>query len=419
MFVLCKDCYILRNEALSAILKLKKVKKTMTYIQEDNFPIFGTESEIKQSGESRGWNPAKWQQKAHDAGFIWVTAKEDGTPEVDVEFIIPPFPLCDSAKQDISNFFTWVESVGGKVGSRNLGGHVHMGNRFIQGNISKSQFWYNSKREYANNERYYQPSASMCQPMPLALAKDVISRYGSHQDDIDAILSPSRRHNRYSHSMAHVSFGGSSYDRFMRASTSHEMSDVIGGKFYAINMSTWSRIGTIEFRQHQATLDSKKLFAWCELIFTMFKHSDWNRLDYNAPSSTIIETPVSPFRNGSRISVLYSAMRVDGGATTRDLMNATGWSADTIRARVSEIRNREDVGQNGLICHTQQAYGSSYGSSAGQHDLNGYEVLRSMETIIAGNVATLPENRIGMTSIWAGMTDDLFEYFNARRQTLS
>ena len=71
-------------------------------------------------------------------------------------------------------------------------------------------------------------------------------------------------------------------------------------------------------------------------------------MDYNAPSSIIVDTPEHPFRRGSRIGVLYTAMRVDGGATTRDLMNATGWSADTIRARVSEIRNRDDIGQGGV-----------------------------------------------------------------------
>lgn len=399
--------------------KQKKVIKTMTYIQNDNYPTFGTEVEIKQSGESANWNPTLWAQRCRDNGFHWVSAKPDGTPEVDVEFIIPPFTLCNAAREDIASFFAWVESVGGKVGYRNLGGHVHMGNRFVQGNITKADFWDNSKREYSANGRYYQPSASMCQPMPLALVKDVISRYGYHQGDINAILPQSRRDNRYSHSMSHVAFDGRAYDRFMRADTASEITDIIGGKFYAINMATWARIGTVEFRQHQATLDADKLFAWCELILAMFQHSDWNRLDYNAPATTTISTPDQPYRNGSRIGVLYSAMRVDGGATTRELMNITGWSADTIRARVSEIRNRDDVGQNGVLCHTQQAYGSTYGDSHGQYDLNGYEIVQTIETNISGGIAMMPDNRIGMTSIWAGLSDTLFEYFNERRQALS
>ena len=391
-----------------------------TIFRDDIYPTFGHEVECANGGDSRNWSISRWQDELNDAGYTWVKAVHDGTVEVDVEFIIPPFPLCDEAKQDIANLFSFIESKGAIVGRPKLGGHVHMGNRLVQGNISESDFWRSSKNEVITSGRYYNPTSSMTAPMPLSLVKDVISRYAEHKRDIDSILPRSRRDGQNSmiRNIDHVSPNGRDYTVFMQAENWRRMDDILGGKFRLINISNWSRLNTIEFRQHQSTLDATKLFNWCHLIANMFQHSDWHRMDYNAPSSIIVNTPENPFRRGSRIGVLYMAMRVDGGATTRDLMNATGWSADTIRARVSEIRNREDIGQDGLLCHTQQAYGNSYGTSQGEHDLNGYEVVRTIETQVQGGVGLMPENRRGMTSIWAGLSDTLFEYFNSRREQL-
>lgn len=394
-----------------------------TILRNDVYPTFGHEVECANGGEQSPcyrWSPSRWQDELNDAGFNWVDARFDGTTEVDVEFVIPPFSLCDAAKSDIAELFAWIESKGAKVGRPKLGGHVHMGRSLVNSNISKSDFWRASKAEYATNRRYYEPSASMTAPMPLSLVKDVICRYAEHRADIEAILPPSRRNGRNSmiQNIDHVAPNGHAYSAFMQADSFGSASRVLGGKYRVINLEPWSRLHTMEFRQHQSTLDVEKLFNWCQLITNMFQHSDWHRMDYNAPSSIIVDTPENPFRRGSRIGVLYTAMRVDGGATTRDLMNATGWSADTIRARVSEIRNRDDIGQGGVLCHTQQAYGNSYGTSQGEHDLNGYEVLRTIETQVAGGVGLLPENRRGMTSIWAGLSDALFEYFNARREQL-
>jgi len=390
-----------------------------TIFRSDVYPTFGFENECANGGISRNWSIDRWQDELNDAGYNWVKAIHDGTVEVDVEFIIPPFSLCDAAKNDIAELFAWVESKGAIVGRPKLGGHVHMGNRLVHANISKSDFWRASKDEYISG-RYYNPSASMTAPLPLSLVKDVICRYAEHKADIEAILPPSRRDGRNSmiQNIDHVAPNGRDYSAFMQSENASRMSGILGGKFRVVNLETWTRLNTIEFRQHQSTLDVQKLWNWCYLIANMFQHSDWHRMDYNAPSSIIIDTPENPFRRGSRIGVLYMAMRVDGGATTRDLMNATGWSADTIRARVSEIRNRDDIGQGGVLCHTQQAYGNSYGTSQGEHDLNGYEVLRTVETQVQGGVGLMPENRRGMTSIWAGLSDVLFEYFNARREQL-
>ena len=77
-----------------------------TIFRDDIYPTFGHEVECANGGDSRNWSISRWQDELNDAGYTWVKAVHDGTVEVDVEFIIPPFPLCDEAKQDIANLFS-------------------------------------------------------------------------------------------------------------------------------------------------------------------------------------------------------------------------------------------------------------------------------------------------------------------------
>ena len=101
-------------------------------------------------------------------------------------------------------------------------------------------------------------------------------------------------------------------------------------------------------------------------------------------------------------------MRQSGGVSTRDIMDCTGCGEQRVRAAVSEIRAR--VGQAAVITHTQQANGASYGDGT---DHTSYEVQTSYSEQTSG-VALLPDNSIGNASIWAGIPDEAFEWWQAR-----
>ena len=106
-------------------------------------------------------------------------------------------------------------------------------------------------------------------------------------------------------------------------------------------------------------------------------------------------------------------MRTESGATTQEIMDATGCSEQRVRAAVSEIRSR--VGDAAVITSTQQANGARYGDGTNH---TAYRVPRTFETQGSG-AALLPEHRIGNASIWAGISDELFEWWHNRIQTLA
>ena len=103
----------------------------------------------------------------------------------------------------------------------------------------------------------------------------------------------------------------------------------------------------------------------------------------------------------------------NGGVSTREIMDATGCSEQRVRAAVSEIRAR--VGDGVVIIYTQQANGGSYGDGT---DLTRYEVLTSFETT-GGGYELLDDDNIGIASIWAGTSDEIFEYWQDRIEALA
>ena len=106
-------------------------------------------------------------------------------------------------------------------------------------------------------------------------------------------------------------------------------------------------------------------------------------------------------------------MRSEHGATTQEMMDATGVTEQRIRAAVSEIRNR--VGQSAVVTHTQQANGATYGD--GTHHTR-YQVLTEV-TVQGSGTRLMPENRRGGTSIWCGVSDDRFEWWQRRMAEIS
>ena len=184
------------------------------------------------------------------------------------------------------------------------------------------------------------------------------------------------------------------------------------GKFHAINLDTWRR-GTIEFRQHGGTIDAVKIWNGVQILINLVDHTIQNRVE-NGTRTIVQDTPVDPFRRNSRVGVQYTMMRNgNGGATTREIMDATGCSEQRVRAAVSEIRTR--VGDSAVVTHTQQANGARYGDGT---DLARYEVLTSFETQ-SGGVQLRDENERGIPSIWAETPDDLFEYWQDRIEELA
>jgi len=398
---------------------------------QNTFFTAGLEWEYKLIGTSNDCYDV--HRELQNMGFDWTSTGPDGSAAPDAETIFAPMPVNENgimscALADIARLLEALESLGADCPVRvtGLGMHCHIGNRLVT--MDPAEYWEASKRAFAEgsgNRRYFRPDTNdMTDVMSLALVKDVVQRYADHQGDIDAILAPSRREGRsearYCHSIRPVGFHGHYRDQFEAATNINRMSAILGSlgqceKYSAINLEHWSTKNTIEFRQHQGTLELAKMNKWVGLLVTMFQHSDRTRLRY--PTLETVSTPEMPHRPTTKIGVAWALCRRAGGAHVQEIMAATGWDATTVRARVSEWRSAHD--ERAVITHTQQSYGARYGSTNGAYDQCGFEIPETYQRGEAGDVELLPANRAGVTSIWGSVADDAFEYFAARRQALS
>jgi len=327
--------------------------------------------------------------------------KPDGTPNVDCEIVLPPLAPCDFAFDYIKKVCRVLEDIGCRI-NRQCGLHVHISNAQTlhanPTNLSASSIQHTER-----TGRFIGGSEFFNDPMDAVAVKDIMVRYANSQATINSMFPRSRTNNRYCSTM-HL-------DRLNSARTIEQLRDATVGKFSVINLNHWQN-GTIEFRQASGTIEADKMIKWVLFLINLVHHTVENRIENGSSSETIL-TPEQVFRSGSRIGLIYSMCRSNGGANVTDLMNATGTSAINIRARISEIRAR--LSDDAVVTHTMQANGNSYGDG---QDLARYEILSEYQTQSTG-ARLMPANRIGLESVWACLPDDLFEWWQNRITELS
>ena len=346
--------------------------------------------------ETHGVAITRVQNAIDRAGIRGVTVKPDGTPNVDAEIVLPPLGNHPIAYDYIRDVCRVLENLGCQI-NRSCGLHVHISNAPLTG-TNAADYTGASIAEFHHTGNYL---ASHGEPLDAVIVKDIMQRYERQQDTINTMLARSRTQNRYCAPLNAA--------KIANATTIQELNH---GKFFAINLATWSR-GTIEFRQHGGTIDAIKIWNWVQFLINLVDHTVQNRVE-TGTRTIVQDTPVDPFRRNSRVGVQYTMMRNgNGGVTTREIMDATGCSEQRVRASVSDIRAR--VGDGAVITHTQQANGGSYGDGT---DLTRYEVLTSFQTT-DGGVQLRSDDTIGIPSIWAGTSDDLFEWWQDRIEALA
>ncbi len=300
-------------------------------------------------------------------------------------------------------------------GISSAGHHVHISRSALADGITAEQFTDASIAHMQNSRGYLQGSAWFADPMDAIAVKDIAIRYG--ENNINRFLPRSRRDAYYCKPMSSRTISQ------LKACTGgiSALRACIGqGKYHVINLTDacWNDNKTIEFRQGGCTWSADKTKEWNRLLLNLVYSTRKDRVE--EASQRTITTPARGselFRANSRSAPQYDLMRNNnGGATTREIIEAMGGSEGDVRRRVSELRSRfaeRNLPEAAIVTHTQQAQGQSYGSGT---DHTRYEVLTQY---ITGNQARMmPENRRGPSTIFARMTDAEYEYWQDRAEAL-
>ena len=99
---------------------------------------------------------------------------------------------------------------------------------------------------------------------------------------IDSWLAPSRKNNEYSRSLRSV------FSSVMNATNPSEMARACGcSRYYKVNPMAYSRHRTIEFRQHQGTVEFEKIFNWLRFCAKLVEFSKDHRLNESTAPTQI------------------------------------------------------------------------------------------------------------------------------------
>ena len=362
---------------------------------------FGLELEVKNSTEARV------EARISRAGIMGTrTVREHGGL---AETILPPLAACEFARNYIATIMV-AQKAAGADGGAGAGMHMHVSNASLKNVTDEAGAEAFCRASIAHTARtgrviFQDETDLLDDPMTCEELQDIMVRYTAQ----GCVVNTTQHHSRTGNHMAQeldlpTITNARPTISSLRAATH--------GKFSTVNLEPWASKGTVEFRQAIGTVEIEKCWSWVEFILNLVK---WTRTERYTPSQaqthTTPRTGASAFAaQARRIRLVYDMFRTETGATTFEVMMATGVAETSVRRMVSEIRNR--IGDSALVTHTQQAQGHSYGDGT---DYTRYQIQRTWS-----DGATAPVKNDGVNpSIWAGLTDDQFDWWQDRIDVLA
>ena len=90
--------------------------------------------------------------------------------------------------------------------------------------------------------------------------------YTERQDLFDSMVAPSRRNNQYARKYSASEIG---YIKDAARADKNSVGRAASTRYVTVNVQSYGRHGTIEFRQHQGTLNGTKATAWVRMLLAI------------------------------------------------------------------------------------------------------------------------------------------------------
>ena len=342
-------------------------------------------------------------------------------PSVGTEADLPVLADCQFTRDYMDRVYAQIQSQGGRVNVK-CSTHIHLSTMPIKAGLTNEEFSRRSTEMRQSDRNYLLDQNKLNQlfdtntssRIPLEVMKDILYRVSKHIDFFHSCFAKSRRDDggfcrSANRPNGYWSRKPASVTQILNARvTQHDLERVQNHtngtrKYSAVNLQHYNTKKTVEFRSHGGTLEIDKIWSWIQFLINMTRHSINAR---HSQVQSVIDTPDYIGRSyRTRQSIAYQLMRRVGGATTQEIMDATGiQTAQRVRSMISEqIRPvlRQRFGRDILITHNQQHYNHAYSTSQGRYDLNGYEIPLQVNNASGGCVFA----NNGRTDLLSGLID--------------
>jgi Putative amidoligase enzyme len=112
--------------------------------------------------------------------------------------------------------------------------------------------------------------------------KNLISNYANLENVIDSMMPPSRRANQYCKTMKIENLT----QKLQRCTTINQITNLFPNRYQKVNTQSYSRHGSVEFRQHSGTIESDKIVNWLIFLHNLLDYSKTNTIQ-NANFDTL------------------------------------------------------------------------------------------------------------------------------------
>lgn len=236
-------------------------------------------------------------------------------------------------------------------------------------------------------------------------------RYQTHQTEINRFMPASRRDSRWAKRITNElisSVGNYATPALLRRNAGYF------DRYYAVNVAAYARHGTIEFRQHSASVNNNKVAHWIAFCLGFVAASV-----ANVPGNA----PVRPAATGRGRRPNYSARRMivdmlsrNEGATLNALAAATGYSENTIQASIlSQLRGFGLV----RLSRWNGTYRFSGPSSVNAAALEMWLGNTAAPTPAPTPVPSVPVAASQPDTLFTGIQTEIVSFYNERAMELS
>ena len=202
--------------------------------------------------------------------------------------------------------------------------------------------------------------------LSVADVKAIVHRYAAYEAEIDAFMPPSRRGNTNAYCESVTRFLNR---RFDEARTIDELAAVQPGRYFKVNLQSYRRHGTLEFRQHSGTVNANKVANWVRFLGEFIDQC--KRPAAPVPAVPAAELPAVPGMRGvqARLAEMFAAQ---GTVSLAAMCERFRWQPHTARAAVTRLRRAglriSPVRENGQPAYRLEGGQASAAPSAERTD---------------------------------------------------
>ena len=222
-----------------------------------------------------------------------------------------------------------------------------------------------------------------CNDLSAQHIANIFNRYRHNEAQIDAVMPASRRGNS---NMYCKSIRDLAQLRPLR--TARDTARQVHDRYYKVNLTSFAKYGTIEFRQHSGSLNRAKIANWIKFLIQFVEAS----APSVAPRETVTTSTASRGLRGKSKAIVD--LLANGSATAQEIAETIGTTVASVQSIVCRLRRR------------------GYHISTGRR----YRLLAaSAQPQVTETAAPVQTN----TSLWHGIDANIKAYYERRARFLA